>query len=127
MCPRTGTFHLPNGGGFTPVGQLPVLLQGSSPQGLHYPGRQGMPVLQAGKLRLKNVQKLSQGHRDSWLQDFPFFVNIRHPGLQAHRLNPVNQTNPTLPGSAVSRTSWNIVSITSVVILCARMTTRSLL
>lgn len=59
-----------------------------------------------------------------WLQDFSLLYDIRHAGLQAQRLNLENQPNPRLLGRAISCSLPNIVSITSVVILWAHMTTR---
>ena len=103
---------------FTSIGQLEVLPQGSSPQELqNCPGRKEVPVLQTGKLRIKNVQNSPKVTETVWLQDFPLLYDIRHAGLQAQRLNLENQPNPRLLGSAISCSLPNIVSITSVVIL----------
>lgn len=58
-------LHLRHGSGLTATGQLEVSPRDQLQKALHGPGQRGCLVLQTGKLRLKNVQELSQGHRDS--------------------------------------------------------------
>lgn len=61
-----------------------------------------LPVLQTGKLRIKNVQNSLKVIETTWPQDFPLFCDIRHAGLHPQRLNLENQPNPRAVLSVVA-------------------------
>ena len=64
-CPRMDKLHLRHGSGLTATGQLEVSPRDQLEKAYMAQAKRGCLVLPTGKLRLKNVQELSQGHRDS--------------------------------------------------------------